>query len=312
MKRVMGAVLALFLTACAGRSFQECYESGTKAYGSGDFETAVKDLSEAVRKDPQHNEEVIITLAEAYRKLGDPQACIQVLEQGVKDTSSIRLQRMLDRISGSDTPLLKETQYNSAGEFIISFHYEYDEAGMPVRKIQFDKDEQIGTYYDLYEYENGILIKDTYLSIGHPSAVQWYTVYEYDTEGNRVRETVYTADDIMSQRQLYTYENGRLIEQVTQDGSANPVTRYVYHYEGERLTKQDWYSPVDKLQYSMVYTFGSEDEPVKETVTFPDGTEGSYVVMIYDEYGRLIKKENHQSSGTVYSTIEFEYEKKDS
>jgi hypothetical protein len=78
-----------------------------------------------------------------------------------------------------------------------------DENGNVIRATTYDSSNNIEGY-EIYEYANGKLNRIKYYSPA--DSMNFYIIYEYDSNGNHVRTNHYNPDGSLSQYDLFAYE----------------------------------------------------------------------------------------------------------
>ncbi len=296
------------LTGCASRSFTECYEDGLKAYSSGDYETAVRDLTEAVEKDANRNPDVILLLADSYIRSGNTGQAEEVLRKGIDATGSSQLKNMLESLNAPKQEyLFSEVTRNNAGGFISAVEYEYDQNGRPVHIIQMNEDGTVGELYNLLVYdEDGNLTEDSTYTIGHPSSLTGSVRYEY--ENGRISKELFCGPDLtLLSYNIYEYENDLLSKKTFYYEEGNVMQwYYLYKYEDGVLTEESWYSPSGRIQSTVVYEY-EDGKLIREQTIHPENGRGMYIVYEYDKKGRPVLKTSYQSSGSIYNTVSYTY-----
>ncbi len=311
MKKTASLLLiAALLAGCASRSFSQCYESGLQAYNSGNYETAIEDLTEAVKKDANRNPDVILLLADSYIRSGNTEQARTVLQEGIEATGSTQLK---NRLASLDNPrqeevLFSEVTRNNSGSFISAVEYEYDQQGRPARIIHMNEDGTIGDLYNLLIYdEDGNLAEDSTYTIGHPSSLVESIGYEYEN-GHLSKELFYGSDMKLLSYNIYEYEDDLLMKKTFYYEQGTVMQwYYLYTYEDGVLTEESWYSPGDELQNTVIYEYDS-GKLIREQTIHPENGRGMYILYEYDKKGRLILKTSYQSSGSVYNTVSYTYQ----
>ncbi len=309
-KKIISAGLCLLIAGCnAGKTYDEYYSAGLKAYNNGEWETAIEELSEAVKKDPLNNEDLRIMLADAYLQSGDHEMYITVLEKALEDTGSARIRKMLENDALKNARLLSETHYNMNGDVTLQVEYAYNTAGMLKQEVFSSTDGQFGNSFNQYEYdETGKLVEKAYYTLGHPNFLQNYILYEYDEDGNMTREIFMSSLDTEMDTTYYIYEDGKLVRSESRQADGTLNWYYLYEYEGDQLVTRKWYSSTDVLQAEVRFEYNASGKVSYERNINPDGSAGIYTEYIYNEYGRLTEKHLCQSSGKIYETIKLGYE----
>jgi RHS repeat-associated protein len=132
--------------------------------------------------------------------------------------------------------------------------------------------------------------------------------YQYDQEGNRIREETKDPQGVLKKYLDFTYDaNGRLKRIINPDGS---YTEYTYDSLGNRTTTKDPknyitnYSfdplrrPKDMTQpLSVITQYGHDTQDNQTSVTDPKGNVTQYQ---YDDFGRRMKTISPDTGTTTY------------
>lgn len=161
--------------------------------------------------------------------------------------------------------------------------YEYDNDGVLYAIREYDADSPGGCYENKYDTMGNIT---EYNWVGVDGSCEHYTFWEYDENGNLVKETSVN---------FYGDDNVTLYENET-DTQGNVVSRTTYDNFGECLAKR-------------TYEYHDNGGVKKETRYLPDGT--LQEELFYDEHGNMLDDKYYQDGELyIHSTIEYEYDNK--
>ena len=159
-----------------------------------------------------------------------------------------------------DNPTLTEAfEYDSYGNR-ISPGYEIDKNGNVIKRPSYDPlTESYGDTIMTYTYdEAGNLIRYATISSNDGSSLG-YTDYEYDSNGNLIKESRYDADGSLKSTKDYEYDSaGRLIKDIEYKTDGSLIEKNTKDYDkAGNIIKETTYGPDE---------FG--DETVKETISY--------------------------------------------
>lgn len=104
MRRILGLLTVVFLLmglcACEQSTetqWQEQYDLGVRYLSDGNYEEAISAFTAAIEIDPKRAD-AYIGVSEAYMEMGDTEAAITILEQGLSETNSEEIRNRLDEI----------------------------------------------------------------------------------------------------------------------------------------------------------------------------------------------------------------------
>lgn len=126
-----------------------------------------------------------------------------------------------------------------------------------------------------------------------------YSIYEYDTNGNRVKSTYYLEDGTVVDFWVYEYDdNGNLIKEAYYFENGTSVEYWIYEYDenGNRI-QMTYYNADGTIGYYSVYEYDENGNRVKATGYSADGS----IISIdeYDENGNKIKTTWYNPDGTI-------------
>ena len=235
--------------------------------------------------------------------------------------------------------------YDTDGSSYIDMVEEYDGHGNVIKETSYNKDGEIYSIYD-YEYdEKGTMIKYT-SSYPLSDGRIYVAIEEYDSYGNRIRNTNYGKIEMEIKYEYNSY--GEIISQIVYDYYATngdpakdfmsyieyneydvygnktkqTIESYSSYYNNWRKVEGSWSYEYDKngnitafSEYdkngSVIWSYTAEydiyGKKTKYTELSIDGSEHFYIYE-YDEKGNEIKRTHFNMDGTVISSQISEYQ----
>lgn len=142
----------------------------------------------------------------------------------------------------------KMIQYDERGKELVTFSYETDEKGNVIKEAISYSDDSLMEQSSTFEYDGDKLYKVTHQDNS-------YYTYEYDKNGNQVKEFYYTADGELVRTYQSKYDkNGNLIKTsfIDGDGTTGSYSTYEYNNKGETTFSYDYDengSLINKMEY---------------------------------------------------------------
>ncbi|WP_373375512.1 RHS repeat domain-containing protein [Candidatus Phytoplasma solani] len=117
-------------------------------------------------------------------------------------------------------------------------------------------------FYSIYEYNTqGQLIKKTFYNLD--GSIDFYFIYEYNTQGQLIKKTCYNPDGSIEGYLIYEYNaQGQLIKS---DGSIENYFIYEYNTQGQ-LIKQTTYNSDGSINHYFIYEYNTQNEKIKRTI----------------------------------------------
>ena len=179
--------------------------------------------------------------------------------------------------------LVKTINQSSDGSYWI---YEYDSRGNESKSSLYDKDGIINKYI-LYSYEydqKGNIIVEL---LNYSDGGSLRHEYEYDSNGNRTKDTSYDNDGQLKSWYDYAYDSYgnriRSSEYRVQNGQVEPGLTYTYEYNSNAVRIKD-------AAYRSDGTLNYENE--------------------YSDNGTILRMRYYDDAGNISSSYEYEYNEK--
>ena len=141
-----------------------------------------------------------------------------------------------------------------------------------------------------------------------------YLIYEYDENGNLLKETEYkTADNSVLNIRSYKYDSrGSTIEERYQSYNVGPYDRiekfsYEYNTDGTIRKYTDYNKESQKGEYYVIYTYDGAGNTIAADEYSMDGTFRHKNEMAYDSENRIISKKENTLAGDIV-TILYSYD----
>ncbi|MBE6783554.1 MAG: hypothetical protein E7536_06035 [Ruminococcaceae bacterium] len=193
----------------------------------------------------------------------------------------------------------KETEIDISGKKTSEAETEYLMTKMTV----YNADDSVDMIYE-YEYDSeGNMIKETIVSDEYESC----TEYEYDENGNVKKSSDYENEYFVE----YEYDsNGNLVEERIYDCEYEYLN--VYEYDSyNNITKSTEYEyDGDVFTFEAEYEYNADDKPIRVMIYDEDANKSSMYEIEYNSNGEVIKETDYDFDDTVRSVTEYEYDEK--
>ena len=331
-------VCVFIATGSDQRKLDSLLDMGDKYLSELDYEQAIVAYEAAIAIDPKC-EEAYLALAEAHLQMGNYEAAVDVLGQGIGETNSAKLIARLEELSGTADGAGEDIQYMDDGRYIIS---EYDEDGKRIKSIEYSADDRMlsASEYDgngnvvkyTHYFEDGTVDQDVVCEYDESGVIlkrttTWYKrdgsareMIEDEREYNKLREvrrTNFDGQTISGSIEYYEFEH---------DADGNLVRRTRSIYVGDKLEMfeeasedghyETWYASEDHY-YTHEYghytdEYGEEHEYVQKTTMYylMDGAINHVDETEYAANGNTIKSVRYDCDldGTRILNILSEYD----
>lgn len=250
---------------------------------------------------------------------------------------------------GNGYVLCEESYYDEKGnkirfrssssytDVITTNDYVYDSRGNLLKETETQEYQGAVTQIEvcIFFYENNLLEKMDRTTTLYPSGEPYdelcrVTYYNYDDNGQMIKEDTYYKSGELFQAHVCTYDDkGNLLTEVDTDADGNIVGSTEYEYDSKgNVTKMTWLA-FDSVSFNYVnYEYNSNGEKIKasgDLYTYEyeyldghlmrvkyydaDGNYSSTTAYAYDEYGRVIFADTDSiSDGIADMKVTYEYE----
>jgi len=181
---------------------------------------------------------------------------------------------------------------------VNSIYYTYSEYFQYFDEIKLETKGE--GYYKIF-YEKEKIIRQEEFGLDNFLKKTGLEKFYYDENSNLVEEERYDKEGELYNRNLYTYKEGRLIEEVRYHQKYKQKTIYTYDVLGRISHEEDFWDDVSIGKNTVIY----DDSGRRIKLVSSDTTEE----YIYDNKGQLVSKmtiENDIGSGKL--TNEYEYD----
>ena len=137
--------------------------------------------------------------------------------------------------------------------------------------------------------------------------LEGYTAYEYDMSGNRIKFSVYSAPDILTQYYTYEYGSGRLQKITQYDGSDTLLFYRLFTDDLQnRVTRADIYDTTDTLMLYIIYEYDASSNLAHSSAYSAADVLGSYLIYEYNG-GRLRKRSAYNDADVLQNYSLYTY-----
>ena len=196
----------------------------------------------------------------------------------------------------------------------VCYRYLYNENGNVMKKAVYNNNNEIPSSYSLNTYNTDGTLKEQ-VQYSHSSSddlkKKRYLCYEYDSDGNVTNRKLYQNNGDLSVDISYKYKydsSGNIISKTVENNLLHEIEdKYTYTYDdkGNIVTqKRETPAPFFSETHMNYDDNGNVISGVTKT-TVPSGTTESDTKNTYDDKGRIIRIESHDTADD--STIVFEY-----
>lgn len=209
-----------------------------------------------------------------------------------------------------DGKLYREVYYNSNGLKYQSIIHEYDGFGRPAKDIELGENDA-PVSYTAYEYnKDGLKTAELVYSATGPEEYEfaYRTDFEYDASGNCTRSQR-TENDTVVAVTLYSYaENGVLIKEEQYEGEDFCICAYEYEVDANgNIIKCLRHDYMEGAQLEDRYSYNSDNQVVAVVSYDAEGNVISRIEHDYDAEGNETKYSVYDAQGGLQSTTQNEY-----
>ena len=213
------------------------------------------------------------------------------------------LELLRELLPSNEDGTVREKKRSSPEDYETD-EYEYDDAGNLLQdRYSHSSDGKTFRLFEtrtyVYDSENRLTRQTKTDALGNIVTVE---LLEYNEKGNIVSDTEYSSeeikDDNIAARKVYEYTDGGMLNSLTEYvGEAATQTFYEYNAAGKTtittVLKSSEGRPPKKTVTSVEYD--SRQNPVLETIRYPDGTQTILSHCSYEYYddGKILNKINY-------------------
>lgn len=246
-------VLLLGISACSGESteqqWQEPYDLGVRYLSEGNYEEAIIAFTAAIEIDPKQPD-AYIGASEAYMAMGDTEAAISVLEEGLAETNNEEIQNRLDEIMSAND--------SADGEEVRQFPLTYQmiDSGGIVPEVE-------DIYYEVYTI-NGVINQEM-----NSTSTRWVD--------GMTEETLFGSVivDLVQQQYNGTYYINTYFEEDEISQRVEDCVQYIYGIENGQFSNYE----------EMLQIYGNDDRAGGNTSLWLDSNEWYIGVQVFDAEG---------------------------
>jgi len=291
---IIAVIIGIVITTSEGKSDspQKLLDLGNHYLLELDYEQALVQFERVIEIDPK-NPAGYIGAAKAYIGLGEKDKAIETLRKGLEATGDNEIKKMLEGLmgAGENDPSLTVTNIDTGGigqDSVLS------------KVLRYDINGGLLYYEEIESDSNGIKTKKTSYSAN--GSIR--SVSEYDLNGDVIKSTEYYPDGKIRSQNEYEYEydsNGNIVKETVLDSY---TIEYEYDSSGNKI-KETQYLSIGKLNYTKEYD--SNGNMVKYTFYRSDGSELDYQVYEYDQNENMVEYKDYNSNGFVLFHYAYEY-----
>ena len=319
MKKITALFLALSLLlsliACGAKdAWQEQYDLGMRYLNDGSYQEAVIAFTAAIEIDPKRPE-AYLGAAEAYIAADDIDAAIAILEKGYAATNDDTLKNRLDEIkSGTFNDYWGRAKqlsgYDENGALEWYHLYTYDAQGRRASATSYDAAGNQTNHVDCEYDENGnALVSFAYVTSSDSNPV-----------GSLIRsENTYNADGLLTKKvetysdgrmryDTYQYDqNGNCIREDNYGGGGNLTGYRLYEYNAAGLkSKWIYYDSEGKMTGYDTFSYNDAGKLIEQRSYSNDGKLHWRGVTYYDANGHRTGSESYDGDGNLLSSTSYQ------
>lgn len=200
----------------------------------------------------------LFTMQFMYDDMGNISECVQTYDTGEKDrvickydtekSKKITQRKYIYSMENNDIDFwimpnlpIESTEYTDDKKTSVTT-YEYDKygnetSGYRISYLDDKEEEESYTFERSYDEAGNIIVEKGY----HDGVFNYHYGYEYDENGNKVKEISYKKDGMISSYYIYKYDDkNNLIEYIVYKGNGTLVStiRYTYDGNGNKKVKE--------------------------------------------------------------------------
>lgn len=161
--------------------------------------------------------------------------------------------------------------YNTAFGQLNTFYSEYNRKEvidskikkLKIKKFQAQRKDNIDSIvfkktYELslfeFDVKGNILMLEKSVVINSEKKFDYKYLYNYNNDGNLIKETNINFNDSIVKTREYYYENDRIKKTLIYDGDKKLLSKHIYHYDSERKLKhEEYYDYVDNKNNQLIH-----------------------------------------------------------
>ena len=257
LMRVTALLLVLLcLSGCkfqrTEQQWQEQYDLGVRYLSDGNYEEAIIAFTAAIEIDPKQPD-AYIGASEAYMAMGDTEAAISVLEEGLAEMNNEEIQNRLDEIMSAND--------SADGEEVRQFPLTYQmiDSGGIVPEVE-------DIYYEVYTI-NGVINQEM-----NSTSTRWVD--------GMTEETLFGSVivDLVQQQYNGTYYVNTYFEEDEISQRVEDCVQYIYGIENGQFSNYE----------EMLQIYGNDDRAGGNTSLWLDSNEWYIGVQVFDEAGNQL------------------------
>lgn len=249
-------IICMMLSSCGVQStesaWQEQYDLGVRYLSDGNYEEAIIAFTAAIEIDPKQPD-AYIGASEAYMAMGDTEAAISILEEGLAETNNEKIQNRLDEIMSAND--------SADGEEVRQFPLTYQmiDSGGIVPEVE-------DIYYEVYT-TNGAIDQEM-----NSTSTRWVD--------GMTEETLFGSVivDLVQQQYKGTYYVNTYFEEDEISQRVEDCVQYIYGIENGQFSNYE----------EMLQIYGNDDRAGGNTSLWLDSDEWYIGVQVFDEAGNQL------------------------
>ncbi|QEN05719.1 hypothetical protein EW093_13685 [Thiospirochaeta perfilievii] len=199
-------------------------------------------------------------------------------------------------------PTIEETYYGD-GQIDTITKYTYNDNYDLIKKVQTNEQEEVLESH-IYTVENGLKTKD--VSYGFGNVLNSYSTFEYDVNGNLVKETLFDKNDSVQSINTYEYQGKNLSIWRTLGPSEGVLAITGYFYDSNNnITKVEMRNGGNVVDGTIQKSY-SDNLITEEKILDSEGNIEKSISYIYDG-NLLIEKIYLDDKGNKKRSESFEY-----
>lgn len=246
------ALLLLFQLGACGQNtltWQEQYDLGVRYLSEGNYEEAIIAFTAAIEIDPKRSD-AYIGASEAYMEMGDTEAAISILEEGLAETNNEKVRDRLDEIMPANG--------NADGEEVRKFPLTYQmiDSGGIVPEVE-------DIYYEVF-MTNGVIDQEM-----NSTSTHW--------RDGVIEETLFgtVIVDLVQQQYNGIYYVNTYFEENEVSQRVEDCVQYIYGIENRQFSNYE----------EMLQIYGNDDRAGGSTTLWLDSNEWYIGVQVFDAVG---------------------------